>query len=117
MWHTEGNFLSTKILKGINHDLKSWNHGLTTLNTESLECVEFYSGEVVEAVSPEDSVKILLSIFLRYLLKLSQLNLVSDPSLLFLVGDMHIFDSDFATVGLFKSVYELPEGPLLFGRK
>ena len=64
MWHTESDLLSSIVLECVDHGFKTWDHGLTALDSESLQSVELDSSEVVETVSPQNSIEVLLSILL-----------------------------------------------------
>lgn len=85
----------------------SWDEGIATLKAESLECIKFVTDVLVEAVSPENSIKECEFHLCWNWLKLPRFNFLPDPVALCSARDVHVFNANFLAICIAQGVSEL----------
>lgn len=113
MWHTDNNLFAVILNEGVHDGLHAWDETFAALKTKSLQCVEFILEEDGKHISPEKSGIDELNLFGGQVIKLHQLELVSNPIALLSTLDEHEFDSDFVAVRFLHGLDEISENPLV----
>jgi hypothetical protein len=99
MWHSTDRFLSSISLDSIHRCLHARNESITSIQTKSFESIEFDINEIAKLYCIHDSFQYFKFGFLWYGIELLVFDFVSDPITLFPAWNMHVLDTNFATVG------------------
>jgi len=79
MGHADNDFVDSGVYQGIKRNLESNDERFTALDTKALHCVEFACKELLELISPYNSIIVKSTLCIWDFIKLGSLNLVTDP--------------------------------------
>lgn len=113
MWHANNDLLNSSLNQCIERYLETDNERLAALNSESLCRVELVGKELLELISPNQTIIVQHSLLFGYSFKLKTLELVSDPVALVTSHNVHVFNTYLTTVGIFITIDKLTKFPVL----
>ena len=115
MGHTDDDIFDTIVDAAIDQSLHTRHKGFATLETKALVVGELGSKEVLEAGTPDQPVENTTLLIDRVLVRIGDLDAVTDPIARLTVGNVDVLNTVGTAVDLFASSNDLTEGHLFPG--